>query len=99
MTARLRARNKEIGSVLATARQQHGLTIITCAKYIATTPRRYRAIERGDAAVHAAELEALMQALQISRLPSHVIWPTVECLGDGTIEVQERAEVQPPSEI
>lgn len=69
ISARLYERNKKIGGLLAEARQQRGLTITACAEYIATTPRRYRAIERGDAPVHAAELEALLEVLHLSECP------------------------------
>jgi len=83
MGARLRERNKEIGALLSTARRQRGLTITACAEYIATTPRRYRAIERGDAPVHASELEALAPVLELAACPLHIGCPSGDRIGEG----------------
>lgn len=84
MDLRLQERNKEIGAVLASARQQRGLTIRACADYIGTTPRRYRAIERGDAAVQAVELELLALILQLSSCPLHIGCPSGDPSGQGS---------------
>lgn len=59
-------RNKEIGSILATARAREHRTVTDCAAAMATTRRRYSAIERGEAAISVAELEAVMRFLGVS---------------------------------
>ncbi|GAB4192791.1 MAG: hypothetical protein OHK0022_07160 [Roseiflexaceae bacterium] len=59
-------RNKEIGAILAAARARQHRTVTDCAAVMATTRRRYTAIERGEAAISAAELEAVMRFLQVS---------------------------------
>jgi len=72
---RLAQRNREIGAVLAHARQRQQRTITECAAVLATSRRRYRAIERGDIGVEVAELEVLLSYLDI---PARVIWGNVE---------------------
>jgi hypothetical protein len=68
---RLAQRNREIGAILAHARQRQQRTITECAAVLATSRRRYRAIERGDIGVEVAELEVLLPYLGI---PGQVIW-------------------------
>lgn len=69
--SRLQARNQELGVLLVTARQQQGRTIAECAALIATSRRRYAAMERGTAPIHAAELECLLEYLEID---PHNVW-------------------------
>ncbi len=68
---RLQRRNQEIGSLLAQARKLQHRSVTECAALLATSRRRYSAIERGDAAVSVAELELLMSYLDI---PIQVVW-------------------------
>ncbi len=91
MDIRLQERNKEIGAFLAAARRQRGLTIRACADYIATTPRRYRAIEQGDAPVHAVELEALAPVLQLSSCPLQIECPSVDPSCKGSNDLHEHS--------
>jgi hypothetical protein len=72
---RLAQRNREIGAILAHARQRQQRTITECAAVLATSRRRYRAIERGDIGVEVAELEVLLPYLGI---PAQVIWGSLE---------------------
>src|SRR6266508_2708034 len=74
-TERLAQRNREIGAILAHARQRQQRTITECAAVLATSRRRYRAIERGDIGVEVAELEVLLPYLGI---PAQVIWGNLE---------------------
>jgi transcriptional regulator with XRE-family HTH domain len=64
-------RNREIGAILAAARQRQNRTVTECALAAATTRRRYSAIERGEAVVSAVELEALMRFLNV---PASQMW-------------------------
>ena len=48
-----------------------GQLLTECAAALATSRRRYSAIERGEVAVSAAELELLMEYLEI---PAHLLW-------------------------
>jgi transcriptional regulator with XRE-family HTH domain len=71
VASRLQRRNQEIGSVLAQAREQQHRSVTECASVLATSRRRYSAIERGYAAVSAAELELLVDYLEI---PARLLW-------------------------
>lgn len=71
VASRLQRRNQEIGSVLAQAREQQHRSVTECAAALATSRRRYSAIERGEVAVSAAELELLMEYLEI---PARLLW-------------------------
>ena len=62
---RMRKRNTELGRMLHDARVSLDVTISECAALIGTGRPRYRAIENGEASVSAAELEILMERLQI----------------------------------
>ena len=64
-------RNREIGTLLAHARQQQQRSVTDCAALLGTSRRRYRAIERGEIGVEVAELELLVGYLEI---PLHAIW-------------------------
>ena len=68
---RLQQRNQEIGTLLVQARKLQHRSVTDCAERLATSRRRYSAIERGEAAVSAAELELLIDYLQI---PAHMFW-------------------------
>ncbi len=67
----LAQRNREIGTLLADARQQQRRSVSECAALLGTSRRRYRAIERGDIGVEAAELELLVAYLDV---PLQAIW-------------------------
>ncbi len=67
----LAERNREIGTLLADARQQQQRSVSECAALLGTSRRRYRAIERGDIGVEVAELELLMGYLDV---PLQAIW-------------------------
>lgn len=73
-------RNCEIGAVLAAARQRANRTVTDCAAIAATTRRRYSAIERGEAAVSAAELEVLMRYLNV---PASVMWKELHAASEA----------------
>ena len=64
-------RNREIGTLLAHARQQQQRSVTDCAALLGTSRRRYRAIERGEIGVEVAELELLVCYLDI---PLQAIW-------------------------
>lgn len=68
---RLRQRNQEIGNVLAQTRKQRQRSVTDCATLLATSRRRYSAIEHGIVAIGAAELEVLMEYLDI---PKRTFW-------------------------
>lgn len=97
MRVRLHERNKEIGTLLAMARQQRGLTITACAEYIATTPRRYRAIERGDAPVQAAELEALLEVFHLSGNSPHMVWLVANETHQEDVRSSQPIPISPPA--
>ncbi len=59
-------RNREIGEILSAARHRQQRTVTVCATAAHTTRRRYSMIERGDASISAAELEAIMRFLNVS---------------------------------
>lgn len=71
---RIRARNQEFGNLLATARRDQRKSLSECAAHIATTRQRYTAIEHGTAPIHAAELELLLDYLNI---PAEHVWPAL----------------------
>jgi transcriptional regulator with XRE-family HTH domain len=71
LTEPFEQRNREIGAILAQARQRESYTVTECAAVALTTRRRYTMIERGEASVSAVELEALMRFLQV---PANLIW-------------------------
>ncbi len=71
VASRLLQRNQEIGSVLAQARRQQHRSVTECAAVLATSRRRYSAMEQGAVAVSAAELELLINYLEI---PAHLLW-------------------------
>lgn len=68
----LRERSKEMGKILGTARRQQGKSLLECANYIGTSRRRYTAIEHGDTPIQLAEMELLIDYLNI---PLEQIWP------------------------
>jgi transcriptional regulator with XRE-family HTH domain len=75
--SRLAARNREIGSILSQARKKEGKSITECAQFLCASRRRYRDMEQGEIVIGVAELEMLMNYLNISPL---VIWPTISRL-------------------
>ncbi len=70
--SRFAERHRQIGAIVAEARQRERRTVTECATIAATTRPRYTLVERGEAVVGAAELEALMRFLNVS---AHDIWP------------------------
>lgn len=75
----LQHRNREIGEILAVARRQQHRSVTECAEMLATSRRRYNAIERGEAAINAGELEILVRYLEV---PADKVWP--ELLASAT---------------
>lgn len=87
----LRARNREFGNVLATARHRQRKSLSECAAYIATSRSRYAAIEQGTTPIHAAELELLLDYLNI---PVEQVWPaSVPTKGQHVVVTLEPGEV------
>lgn len=82
-------RHRQIGAILAQAREREQRTVTECATVAATTRRRYSLIERGEAVVGAAELEALMRFLNVS---AHDLWPD---LAPATAPRQVVVQAQP----
>jgi transcriptional regulator with XRE-family HTH domain len=78
---RIQERNREIGRILQEARSLKNITVTICAQLIGTSRRRYAAMERGEAMIGIAELEVLMDFLNI---PSHKIWQIVS--GEGSTD-------------
>ncbi len=74
---RIQERNQEIGIVLREAREQKNIPITTCANLVGTSRRRYVAMEEGKAIIGVAELEVLIEFLEIS---SHKVWPGKDAL-------------------
>lgn len=70
----IEARNREIGLILQEARKRKDIPITTCANLIATSRRRYTAMEEGVALIGAAELEVLVEFLEIS---AQMLWPAI----------------------
>ncbi len=68
---RLQTRNREIGAILAEARQRQHRTVTECAGLLGTSRRRYGAVERGEVGVSAAELELLLEYLEV---PPQAVW-------------------------
>jgi transcriptional regulator with XRE-family HTH domain len=68
---RIQERNREIGRVLREARRHRNITVTICAELIGTSRRRYSAMERGEAMIGIAELEVLIDFLEV---PPQRIW-------------------------
>ena len=68
---KIQDRNREIGHILQEARSHKRITVTICAQLIGTSRRRYTAMECGEAMIGAAELEILIDFLEI---PRHKIW-------------------------
>jgi len=66
-------RNREVGRIVQEARTAKGLSVTKCARSIGTSRRRYLAMEAGEVMIGIAELEALMQFLEI---PAEKVWPS-----------------------
>jgi transcriptional regulator with XRE-family HTH domain len=62
----LRKRNEEIGQLLRAARGRKHVPVTKCADLVGTSRRRYVSLESGEVAIGVAELEALMDFLEIS---------------------------------
>lgn len=86
-TAQLQQRNQEIGARLQQARTQHHRSVSECANLLGTSRRRYSAIERGEVAISAAELELLLPFLGV---PLEFIW-RVESEGEHLRQVVVQA--------
>jgi DNA-binding XRE family transcriptional regulator len=67
----LQQRNREIGDILAEARRRHHRSVTECANAVGTSRRRYNAIEQGEAAINAGELELMVRYLEV---PAEEIW-------------------------
>jgi transcriptional regulator with XRE-family HTH domain len=100
VASRLQQRNQEIASVLTRARQQQHRSVTECAAVLATSRRRYSAMEQGAVAVSAAELELLMEYLEIpvrllwqgERSPSGVHHLVVQAPPGKTVQVEVRVQ-------
>jgi len=66
VTERLERRNREVGHMLAQAREQQQRSVRTCAAVLGTSRRRYSAIERGETGITIGELELLADFLSLS---------------------------------
>lgn len=87
----LRTRNRELGTILASARRRYGKSLSECAAYIATSRSRYTAIEHGDTPIQAAELELLLDYLNI---PPEQVWPALAPItGPQVVVTLEPGEV------
>lgn len=73
-------RTREIGAILASARERINCTQEECAKASGTTRRRYGLIERGEVPPNAVELEALVRFLGIS---PRVMWKDLLNVNDN----------------
>lgn len=67
----IQRRNQAIGQVIQGARERKSIPATKCAEVIGTSRRRYAAMERGAATIGVAELEVLMEFLEI---PPYQIW-------------------------
>jgi hypothetical protein len=75
ISAKIQQRNQEIGKILREARGRKLIPVTKCADLIATSRRRYTAMENGEVAIGIAELEILMDYLEV---PAHEIWDEVK---------------------
>ena len=82
MEDKIQERNREIGHILQEARSRRNITVTTCAQLIATSRRRYTAMECGETIIGAVELEILIDFLEIPRQkiwsvegPDHILIP------------------------
>lgn len=71
MENKIQDRNREMGHILQEARCRKNITVKICAQLIGTSRRRYSAMECGEAIIGAAELEVLIDFLEI---PRHRFW-------------------------
>ena len=69
----MKQRDVEIGRALKSARLRNRVTISECAALIGTGRPRYRDIESGESSITVAELELLVELLDI---PREETWPT-----------------------
>lgn len=68
---KLQERNRAIGQVLLEARSRKHIPVTKCAELLGTSRRRYTEMERGRATIGVAELEVLMDFLEV---PSNKVW-------------------------
>ena len=64
---KIQDRNREIGRILQEARSHKNITVTTCAQLIGTSRRRYTAMEFGETMIGIAELEILIDFLEVPR--------------------------------
>jgi hypothetical protein len=69
--SRIQRRNREIGQILREARVGKDIPVTTCAHLVGTSRRRYVAMEEGTTIIGIAELEILMDFLNV---PTQKIW-------------------------
>jgi transcriptional regulator with XRE-family HTH domain len=70
--AKLQERYRQVGQVLREARGRKNESVTRCADLISTSRRRYAALENGETIIGVAELELLIDFLEISR---DAVWP------------------------
>jgi hypothetical protein len=61
----IQERNRAVGQILFEARMTRHMSVTACATCIGTSRRRYVAMEQGDASIGFAEMEVLMDYLEI----------------------------------
>jgi transcriptional regulator with XRE-family HTH domain len=78
-------RNREIGEVIAEARRRKQRSVTECAGILATSRRRYNAIERGEVPVNVVELETLARYLEV---PLAEMWREISEGPDRQVAVE-----------
>jgi predicted transcriptional regulator len=80
VTTKIQQRNREIGKIIREARGRKLIPVTKCADLIATSRRRYTAMENGEAAIGVAELEILIDFLDV---PTQEIWGETKDVEDS----------------
>ena len=92
---RIQQRNKEIGNLLKSARNEQHRSISECAAVLATSRRRYTDIEQGKIGIGAAEFELLVEYFHL-----HQISPILQTKDQLTGETRRvRVQAQPGEAI
>jgi transcriptional regulator with XRE-family HTH domain len=86
--ARLHERYRQVGQTLRDARGRKHISVTKCAEHINTSRRRYASLESGEAIIGVAELELLIDFLEI---PVQEVWPNRERT-DGAHRITVQAE-------
>lgn len=75
---RIAARQREIGEIIREHRKLQGMTLEQCGEFLGMRRQSFSAIENGETAIGAAELELLMEYLNITR---DEMWPQKQTEG------------------